>query len=181
MRIILFTGKGGVGKTTLAAATAVKAASLGYQTLIISTDVAHSLADAFSIPLANEPTEVTPYPGLFAAELDTGVELERYWGDIKRKVAKALSEQGFEATIAGEIAVFPGLDEILSLVRLKNFFDEGRYDVLIIDSAPTGAAMRLLSAPDLNQMYLKNIVSLTSGIRKFLLPSLAQRRPALSS
>jgi len=178
MRIILFTGKGGVGKTTLAAATSLRAAALGYKTLVISTDIAHSLADSFAVPLSNDPKPVGP-PGLFAAELDSGEELERYWGNIKRRIASILQSTGLESAIAGEMAVLPGLDEILSLVRIKKYFDEGRFDLLIIDSAPTGAAMRLLGAPDLGRLYIKNILEFSRGISGVITPLLQafQRRP----
>lgn len=169
MRIILFTGKGGVGKTTLSAATAIRAAAMGHRTLVMSTDIAHSLADSFGIPLSNTPTPVGP-PNLFAAEFDAGEELERYWGDVKRKIATVLQDEGLEAAVAGEMAILPGLDELLSLVRIKKYFDDASYDLLIIDSAPTGAAMRLLSAPDLNRMYAKNVLHLSQGIGKMILP-----------
>lgn len=171
MRTILFTGKGGVGKTTLAAATALHSASLGYETLIISTDIAHSLADVLDAPLGNEPRPIGP-ARLYAAELDTGEELERYWGDVKRRIAAALRDEGVSATAAGELAILPGLDEVLSLVRIKRYYDEGHYQALIIDSAPTGAAMRLLSAPDLNRWYTRNLLSLSRGLARVLLPSL---------
>lgn len=171
MRIILFTGKGGVGKTTIAAATALKAARQGRKTLIISTDIAHSLADALNTPLSNTPRAIGDI-GLFAAELDAMEELEQHWGDIKRKIANFFKEQGLDATIAGELAIIPGLDEILSLVRIQKIFSAAEYDLLIIDSAPTGAAMRLLSAPDLNQFYFPNFADLTRGIGRLLKPSL---------
>jgi arsenite-transporting ATPase len=178
MRIILFTGKGGVGKTTMAAATSLRAAALGHKTLVISTDIAHSLADSFAVPLSNDPKPVGP-PGLFAAELDAGEEMERYWGNIKRRLVAILQNTGLESAIAGEMAVLPGLDEILSLVRIKKYFDEGRFDVLIIDSAPTGAAMRLLGAPDLGRLYIKNILNFSRGIGNVIAPLLQafQRRP----
>lgn len=171
MRTILFTGKGGVGKTTLAAATALRSATLGYETLVISTDIAHSLADALDTPLGNEPRPVGP-GRLYAAELDAGEELERYWGDVKRRIAAILRNEGVNATAAGELAILPGLDEVLSLVRIKRYYDEGQYGVLIIDSAPTGAAMRLLSAPDLNRWYTRNLLGLSRGLVRAMLPSL---------
>jgi arsenite-transporting ATPase len=171
MRIVLFTGKGGVGKTTIAAATAIKAASLGHRTLVISTDVAHSLADSFAVPLNHEPKPVGP-TGLFAAELDAGKELEHYWGDIKRRIAAVLRDEGMNSALAGEMAVIPGLDEILSLVRIKKYFDEAEFDLLIIDSAPTGAAMRLLSAPDINRWYVRNLLNLASGFNRLVRPML---------
>lgn len=170
MRTILFTGKGGVGKTTLAAATALRSASLGHRTLVISTDIAHSLADALATPLGNEPRPVNG--SLEAAELDTGEELERYWGDVKRRIATLLRQEGVEATAAGELAILPGLDEVLALVRIKRYHDEGRYDTLIIDSAPTGAAMRLLSAPDLSRWYAGRMLGLSRGLARIVLPSI---------
>ncbi len=169
MRTILFTGKGGVGKTTLAASTALHSAARGYRTLVISTDIAHSLADALDFPLGNEPREVGP-ENLLAAELDTGEELERYWGDVKRRIASVLREEGVSAPVAGELAILPGLDEVLALVRIKRFYDEDQYDTLIIDSAPTGAAMRLLAAPDLNRWYTRQLLGLSRGITRALLP-----------
>jgi arsenite-transporting ATPase len=171
MRIILFTGKGGVGKTTVAAATALRAASLGYRTVVVSTDIAHSLADSLGVPLDHEPRAVGP-AGLSAAELDTAKELEQYWGDIKRRIAAVLRDEGMNSVLAGEMAVVPGLDEILSLVRIKRYVDEAKYDALIIDSAPTGAAMRLLSAPEINRWYVKNVLDLASGFSRILRPVL---------
>lgn len=170
MRIILYTGKGGVGKTTLSAATALRSAELGHRTLVISTDAAHSLADALGVGLSNEPRLIAPR--LWAAELDTAEELERYWGAIKRRIAEVLRQQGVEAPVAGELAILPGLDEILALVRIKRYYDQGEYDALIIDSAPTGAAMRLLGAPDIQRWYSQYLAGLSSGVIRFLLPSL---------
>ncbi len=170
MRIILYTGKGGVGKTTLSAATALRSAELGHRTLAISTDIAHSLADALGQSLTNEPQPVGP-PRLWAAELDTGEELERYWGNVKRRIAEALVKQGVQAPVAGELAILPGLDEILALVRIKRYVEDGAYDALIIDSAPTGAAMRLLGAPDLQRWYARHLAGLSSGLTRLLLPT----------
>ncbi|HUS80337.1 MAG TPA: ArsA family ATPase, partial [Armatimonadota bacterium] len=129
MRTILFTGKGGVGKTTLSAATALLAAERGHRTLAISTDIAHSLADSLGTPLGNEPRPVGP-AGLDAAELDTAAELERYWGEAQRRIASVLRAEGLEAAVASELAVIPGLDEVLALVRIKHYYDQGGYDLL---------------------------------------------------
>jgi len=171
VRAILYTGKGGVGKTTLAAATALGSSDLGRRTLVISTDIAHSLADALAVSLGNEPQAVDN--GLLqACELDTGAELERYWGGIKRRIAAVLQERGVQAPVAGELAVLPGLDEILALVRIKQYLESDAYDVLVIDSAPTGAAMRLLGAPDLQRWYTQNLLGISKGLGRLLLPAL---------
>ncbi len=171
MRTILYTGKGGVGKTTLSAATALLAADHGHRTLVISTDVAHSLADSLNVPLGNEPRPVGTV-GLAAAELDSAAELERYWGEIQRRIASVLRGEGLDASVASELAVIPGLDEVLALVRIKSFYDQGDYDLLVIDSAPTGAAMRLLAAPDLSRWYTRNMLGLSHGLARAILPSL---------
>jgi len=173
VRTVLYTGKGGVGKTTLSAATALRCAQLGYRTLVISTDAAHSLADALGTPLSNEPRSVGN-SGLQATELDTAEELEHYWGSIKRRIAESLRKQGIEAPVAGELAILPGLDELLALVRLRRYQEEGQYDVLVVDSAPTGAAMRLLGAPDLEQFYARNLAGLTSGAARLVVPTLSR-------
>src|SRR5262249_53361046 len=125
----------------------------------------------FAIPLDHEPRPVGP-PRLQAAELDTAKELEHYWGDIKRRIAAVLRDEGMDSVLAGEMAVIPGLDEVLSLVRIKRYVDEAQYDVLIIDSAPTGAAMRLLSAPEINRWYVKNVLDFASGFSQILRPVL---------
>lgn len=170
MRVILYTGKGGVGKTTLSAATALASSAQGLSTLVISTDIAHSLADSLDTPLGNEPRPIQE--GLWACELDTGEELERYWGDIRRRLASVLKEHGIDAPVAGELSVLPGLDEILALVRIKRYAESDDYDVMVIDSAPTGAAMRLLGAPDLQRWYTHNMLGISRGLKHLLLPAL---------
>ncbi len=153
MRVILMTGKGGVGKTSVAAATGLRCAELGYKTLVLSTDPAHSLADSFDMELSHDPIEVKP--NLFGAELDALQELEGNWGAVKRYITQVLQARGLEGVEAEELAILPGMDEIFSLVRMKRHYDEDEFDVLIIDSAPTGTALRLLSLPEVAGFYMR--------------------------
>lgn len=147
------TGKGGVGKTSVAAATGLRCAELGYKTLVLSTDPAHSLADSFDMELGHDPRSVRP--NLWAAELDALMELEGNWGSVKRYITQVLQARGLEGVEAEELAILPGMDEIFSLVRMKRHYDEGDFDVLIIDSAPTGTALRLLSLPEVAGWYMR--------------------------
>lgn len=153
MRVILMTGKGGVGKTSVAAATGLRCAELGYKTLVLSTDPAHSLADSFDMELEHAPRSVRP--NLWGAELDALMELEGNWGAVKRYITQVLQARGLEGVEAEELAILPGMDEIFSLVRMKRHYDEGEFDVLIIDSAPTGTALRLLSLPEVAGWYMR--------------------------
>jgi len=153
MRLILMTGKGGVGKTSVAAATGLRCAELGYRTLVLSTDPAHSLADSFDLELGHEPRLVRQ--NLWGAELDALLELEGNWGAVKRYITQVLQARGLEGVQAEELAILPGMDEIFGLVRMKRHYDEGEYDVLIIDSAPTGTALRLLSLPEVSGWYMR--------------------------
>ena len=153
MRLILMTGKGGVGKTSVAAATGLRCAELGYRTLVLSTDPAHSLADSFDMELGHEPRLVRP--NLWGAELDALMELEGNWGAVKRYITQVLQARGLDGVQAQELAILPGMDEIFGLVRMKRHYDEGEYDVLIIDSAPTGTALRLLSLPEVSGWYMR--------------------------
>ncbi|MCM1982624.1 TRC40/GET3/ArsA family transport-energizing ATPase [Lyngbya confervoides] len=153
MRVILMTGKGGVGKTSVAAATGLRCAELGYKTLVLSTDPAHSLADSFDLDLGHDPIQVQP--NLWGAELDALLELEGNWGAVKRYITQVLQARGLDGIQAEELAILPGMDEIFGLVRMKRHYDEGFYDVLIIDSAPTGTALRLLSLPEVGGWYMR--------------------------
>ncbi|MGB7415651.1 MAG: TRC40/GET3/ArsA family transport-energizing ATPase [Thermosynechococcaceae cyanobacterium] len=170
MRIILMTGKGGVGKTSMAAATGLRAAELGYRTLVLSTDPAHSLADSFDLELSHEPTLVRP--NLWGAELDALMEMEQNWGAVKRYITEVLQAQGLEGIHAEELAVFPGMDEIFSLVRVKRHYDTEEFDVLIIDSAPTGTALRLLSLPEISNWYMRRYYKPLQGMANVLTPVL---------
>jgi arsenite/tail-anchored protein-transporting ATPase len=168
MRVILMTGKGGVGKTSVAAATGLRCAELGYNTLVLSTDPAHSLADSFDMELEHAPRQVRPK--LWGAELDALMELEGNWGAVKRYITQVLQARGLEGVEAEELAILPGMDEIFSLVRMKRHYDEGEYDVLIIDSAPTGTALRLLSLPEVAGWYMRRFYKPLQAVSAALRP-----------
>ena len=155
MRIILFTGKGGVGKTCIAAATAVRTAEEGYRTLVMSTDQAHSLSDCFEMKLGGEITPVAP--GLDALEVDMAKESRRAWGNLKEYLRQIISEKARGGIAAEEALLFPGLEELSSLLRILELCEEGgdpqsghvrQYDVLIVDCAPTGETLSLLRYPE---------------------------------
>jgi arsenite-transporting ATPase len=162
------TGKGGVGKTSVAAATGLRSAELGYRTLVLSTDPAHSLADSFDLELGHEPKQVRP--NLWGAELDALMELEANWGAVKRYITQVLQARGLDGVQAEELAILPGMDEIFALVRMKRHYDEQEFDVLIIDSAPTGTALRLLSLPEVSGWYMRRFYKPLQGISVALRP-----------
>ena len=168
MRVILMTGKGGVGKTSVAAATGLRCAELGHKTLVLSTDPAHSLADSFDMELGHEPKQVRP--NLWGAELDALMELEGNWGAVKRYITQVLQARGLEGVQAEELAILPGMDEIFGLVRMKRHYDDGDFDVLIIDSAPTGTALRLLSLPEVGGWYMRRFYKPFQGMSAALRP-----------
>lgn len=155
MRIILYTGKGGVGKTTVAAATAFWAARMGHRSLVISTDPAHSLGDAFDRPMGAEPTPVAE--NLWGQEINVLQEIGNYWGDIQEYLTALFSTRGVDEIVAEEMAVFPGMEEVCSLLMIRQHSCEGHYDCLIVDCAPTGETMRLLSFPDIARWYMEKL------------------------
>ena len=154
-RIIVYTGKGGVGKTSVAAATALLAAERGYRTVILSTDAAHSLADSFDRPIGPEPTALGP--NLWGQEPDLLHNVERYWGTIQRYVASLLTWRGLDEVRAEEMSVLPGMDELASLLLIADHDDRGTYDVIVVDAAPTGETLRLLSLPEAGRWWLERI------------------------
>lgn len=168
MRIILYTGKGGVGKTSIAAATACKIASEGKRVLIMSTDQAHSLSDCFDIKLSNNPVNISK--NLDALEIDTVEENEKSWSNIKAYVEKLMFFKGDKTIDAEELLVFPGFDDLLSLIKIKDISDEGKYDVLIVDCAPTGETMSLLKFPDIFKWWMEKIFPLKRKAAKVVKP-----------
>ncbi|OQX55067.1 MAG: arsenic-transporting ATPase [Candidatus Aminicenantes bacterium 4484_214] len=168
MRIILFTGKGGVGKTTLSAATALLAAKKGKKTLIISTDAAHSLSDIFSKPLTNHPRQILP--NLYAQEVDALEQLEKKWGEIQSYLKAFLASQGIDSIEAEELSIFPGMEELFSLMEIRHYDRQKEYEVIIVDCAPTGDTLRFLSAPEITQWYLRHIFPLQRTAAKAVRP-----------
>ncbi len=154
-RIIVYTGKGGVGKTSVAAATAALAAKRGQRTLVLSTDIAHSLADSFDRPLGPEPVEIGP--NLFGQESDVYYNVRKYWGTIQTYVTSVFQWRGLDAVVAEEMTIIPGMDELSSLLWIAEHYDKGEYDVIVVDAAPTGETLRLLSLPEAGEWWLEHI------------------------
>lgn len=168
MRIILFTGKGGVGKTTLAAATALLSAKKGYKTLVISTDAAHSLSDSLEIQLSNQPKRIAP--NLFGQEINATEEIEKKWGEIKSYLSELFASQGIDTIEAEEMSIFPGMEELFSLMEIRNYNKKSDFDTIVVDCAPTGDTLRLLSAPEVTSWYLKHIFPIQRTAAKAVRP-----------
>ncbi len=154
-RIILYTGKGGVGKTTVAAATALQCAQSGYRTLIMSTDPAHSLADAVEKQLGPEPQRIKE--NLWAEEINVLEEIKTNWGEVERYLTTLFTSRGLDEVVAEEMAVLPGMEELCSLLRIEYHVKKEKFDCLIVDCAPTGETLRLLSFPDVARWYMEKL------------------------
>ncbi len=167
-RVLLLTGKGGVGKTTVAAATAVRAAAAGHRVLVTSTDPAHSLADALDHPLGDDPTPVAPR--LRAQQLDTQARLEQHWGVVREFVVGVLRLGGMGEVQAEELVLLPGLDELVALVELRAQVAAGTHDLVVVDCAPTADTMRLLALPDAVRWYVDRLVGPGRGLARAVAP-----------
>ena len=145
MRVIVHTGKGGVGKTSISAATALRCAEMGMKTIVISTDTAHSLADSLEQKIGPEPVQL--YPNLWAQEVDARYSMDKYWGRFQKYMVALFSRNGVEDIVAEEVTILPGLEEGAHLLWINKYMEEGEFDVLIVDAAPTAETLRLLSLP----------------------------------
>jgi len=155
VRVILFTGKGGVGKTSVAAATAVRCAQAGYRTVVMSTDPAHSLGDSFDVELGTSMTPISE--NLWAHEISALHEMQRHWARLHEYAVEVFATQGLDEVIAEEVANPPGMDEIASLMWIKQYTQRGEHDVLIVDCAPTGETLQLLTFPDAARWWLDKV------------------------
>lgn len=156
MRIIIYTGKGGVGKTSMAAATACKIAGAGKKVLVMSTDQAHSLGDSFDRFIGSEPTEIAD--SLYAMEIDTVYESEKSWGNLKGYFKQLLTVKGGNGIEVEELLVFPGLEELFSMFKILEVYESRAYDTLIVDCAPTGETLALLRYPERLSGLIKKIL-----------------------
>ncbi|MDF2987313.1 MAG: arsenic-transporting ATPase [Eubacterium sp.] len=168
-RIIVFTGKGGVGKTSTAAAHAVKAARAGKKTLIVSTDMAHNLSDLFMLELKEEPVEIIE--NLDGLEIDSNYEMDRYYGTISKTFKNMLTfENTKDSEVFDDIVVFPGIEELFSLLKIKDLYDSGKYELIVVDCAPTGETLALLKFPELFSWYMEKLFPIGKVAMKVLRP-----------
>ncbi|WP_299057754.1 ArsA family ATPase [uncultured Nocardioides sp.] len=177
MRVCLFTGKGGVGKSTVAAGTAALAATSGLRTLVLSTDAAHSLGDALDHPVGAEPTPVAP--GLWAQQVDAQLRFEQSWSEVQRYLLAVLDAAGVDAVAAGEITVLPGAEEVLALLEVRRQVEEGcpdgvPWDLVVVDCAPTAETLRLLALPEALGWYMDRVLPAERRIVKVLKPVLTR-------
>ncbi len=169
-RILLYTGKGGVGKTSVAAATALRCADRGQPTIVVSTDAAHSLADSFDVRLGPEPVAVAER--VWGQEIDVLHQMDKYWHTVQQYLTGLLTWQGMEGLLAEEASVLPGMDELAALLQIVKLYDDGEHEVIIVDCAPTGETLRLLSFPEAARWYLEKIFPLQRTVAQVAGPLL---------
>jgi arsenite-transporting ATPase len=168
VRLLLYSGKGGVGKTSLSAATAVRAARQGQRTLVVSTDAAHSLADALGSDVGPEPVPVAR--NLHALEIDVGRELSEHWGVIHEWLTRFMSFSGVEDAVAEEMAILPGMEELFSLLRVKRLAERGHWELIVVDCAPTGETVRMLGIPEVLEFYFTRIFPIQRSVVRSVRP-----------
>jgi arsenite/tail-anchored protein-transporting ATPase len=179
MRLILYLGKGGVGKTTTSAATAVRAAELGYRTLVVSTDVAHSLADALDRPLGATPTQLGDR--LWGQEINVLDEVRQHWGELRSYLAGLLKRKGVDDVASEELAIIPGMEEVVSLLHIRRQARDGNFDVVVVDAAPTGETIRLLTMPETFQWYAARVMDWDPGTLSVAKPLVRALIPATNA
>jgi arsenite/tail-anchored protein-transporting ATPase len=173
-RIIIFSGKGGVGKTTAAAATALRCAQQGLKTIVISIDIAHSLSDAFQVDAdlydhnRGKPRQI--HENLWSQEVDIQEELDRHWGEVSKYLAALLGASGMTDVLAEELAIIPGMEDVVSLLYINQYYRERTFDVIVIDCAPTGESLRFISMPSTLEWYMKKIFKLERSLLKVARP-----------
>src|SRR5512135_68380 len=172
MRVLLFTGKGGVGKTTAAAGTAALAASRGLKTLVLSTDAAHSLSDALGALIGSEPTELAD--GLFGQQVDVQRRFESSWREIQEYLLAVLDTAGVDPIEAEELTVLPGAEEVLALLEVRDQVRSGRWDLVVVDCAPTAETLRLLALPEALGWYMNRVFPLERRMVRSLRPVLSR-------
>jgi arsenite-transporting ATPase len=168
VRLVLYTGKGGVGKTTIAAAAAVRAARLGRRVLVASADAAHSLGDVLGRRIGPELLEIEP--GLDALEIDARVEARHHWGRIQSFLASMFMHQGIEPVVAEELAMLPGADELTTLLAVERYARSDAYDVIVLDCAPTDATLRLATLPDIAQGMTRTALAVLQALSGVTVP-----------
>ncbi|MCW8795726.1 MAG: TRC40/GET3/ArsA family transport-energizing ATPase [Chlorobium sp.] len=173
MRNIVYTGKGGVGKTTIAAATALKAATMGYKTLVISTDPAHSLGDSFDRELGSSPVAIAD--NLYGQEVSVYGDLSLNWEIVREHFAHLMEVQGIKGIYVEEMGVLPGMEELFSLSYIKKYNESNDYDLLVVDCAPTGETLRLLSIPETFGWMLKLMRNMEKYVVKPLIRPISKR------
>jgi arsenite-transporting ATPase len=179
MRLILYLGKGGVGKTTTAAATAARAAELGHRTLVVSTDVAHSLADALDHPLGSLPTQLSE--NLWGQEINVLDEVRQHWGELRTYLAGLLRRKGVDDVASDELAIIPGMEEVVSLLHIRRQAREGNFDAVVVDAAPTGETIRLLTMPETFQWYAARVMDWDPGTKSVAKPLVRALIPATNA
>ena len=174
MRIILFSGKGGVGKTTVSASTGYRLSQLGYKTIVVSLDPAHSLADAFDIPeeerFSAKGLPIKVSDKLYIQEIDIHEEVDRYWGDVYRFLELLFNTTGLDEVIAEELAILPGMEEVTSLLYVNKYYKEKEFDALVLDLPPTGESLRFVSMPTILKWYMKKIFKTERMVMKVARP-----------